>query len=96
MSAARRGALARRNDRVLILAPLGHRTRKPMDWGLHLTAQADELRAHGSRVETVFPDSESRNAFGIDLMDLSRRPPSVQAGYNQGRGLAQQLTEFWR
>jgi NTE family protein len=88
--------LAAGYGRVLVLSPLGGRTRKPLDWGLHLAAQADELRARGSRVVTIFPDSNSRNAFGVDLMDLSTRPPSAQAGYNQGRALAEQLTEFWR
>ena len=88
--------LAAGYGRVLVLSPFGDRTRKPLDWGLHLAAQADELRACGSRVETIFPDSNSRNAFGVDLMDLSTRPPSAQAGHNQGRALAEQLTEFWR
>ena len=82
--------------RVLVLSPFGDRTRKPLDWGLHLAAQADELRARGSRVETVFPDSNSRNAFGSNLMDPSTRPPAARAGDNQGRALAGQLTEFWR
>ena len=54
------------------------------------------LRARGSRVETIFPDSNSRNAFGVNLMDPSTRPPAARAGYNQGRALAEQVTEFWR
>jgi NTE family protein len=82
--------------RVLVLSPLGGRTRAPLDWGMHLAAQADELRARGSRVETVLPDSDSRDAFGSNLMDPSARPPAARAGYNQGRALAGQLTEFWR
>jgi NTE family protein len=32
----------------------------------------------------------------MNIQDLSRRGPSAQAGYNQGRALAEQLTEFWR
>ena len=84
--------------RVLVLSPLGGRSRHPLDWGTHLAAKADELRARGSRVETIFPDSNSQNALGVgvNMMDLSRRRPSAQAGYNQGRALAEQLTEFWR
>jgi NTE family protein len=84
--------------RVLVLSPLGGRSRHPLGWGTHLTAQADELRARGSRVETIFPDSNSQNALGVgvNMMDLSRRRPSAQAGYNQGRALADQLTDFWR
>src|ERR1700685_3268701 len=88
--------LAAGYGRVLVLSPLGGRTRAPLDWGMHLAAQVDELRAGGSSVETVFPDSHSRNAFGANLMDLSTRPPAARAGYDQGRALAGQLTEFWR
>ena len=82
--------------RVLVLSPFGGRTRTPLEWGMHLAAQADELRARGSTVETILPDDDSRDAFGSNLMDLSTRPPAARAGYNQGRALAEQLTEFWR
>jgi NTE family protein len=34
--------------------------------------------------------------FGANAMDLSLRPPAARAGYNQGRALAGQLTDFWR
>jgi NTE family protein len=88
--------LAAGYGRVLVLSPLGGRTRAPLDWGMHLAAQADELRARGSRVETILPDSDSREAFGVNLMDPSTRPPAARAGYNQGRALAAALTEFWR
>jgi NTE family protein len=88
--------LAAGYGRVLVLSPLGGRSRAPLDWGIHLAAQADELRARGSRVETIFPDSNARDAFGVNLMDPSTRPPAARAGYNQGRALAGQLTEFWR
>ena len=88
--------LAAGYGRVLVLSPLGGRTRHPLDWGMQLAAQVDELRAGGSRVETILPDSASRNAFGTNLMDLSTRPPAARAGYEQGRALAGQLTEFWR
>ena len=63
---------------------------------MQLAAQVEELRARGSRVETIFPDNNSRDAFGGNMMDLSTRPPAAQAGYNQGRALAGRLTEFWR
>ncbi len=88
--------LAAGYERVLVLSPLGGRSRAPLDWGIHLAAQVGELRARGSRVETIFPDSNSRNAFGVNLMDPSTRPPAARAGYNQGRALAGPLTEFWR
>jgi NTE family protein len=82
--------------RVLVLSPFGGRTRTPLEWGMHLAAQVDELRAQGSRVETIFPDSDSEHMFGANAMDLSLRPPAARAGYNQGRARAEQLTEFWR
>lgn len=84
-------------ERVLVIAPLGDKTRKQLHWGLHLTAQVEELRMLGSIVETIFPDSDSQNALGVgmNLMDLSMRRPSAQAGYNQGKAFAGKLTEFW-
>jgi NTE family protein len=88
--------LAAGYGRVLVLSPLGGRSRHPQEWGTHLAAQVDDLRAGGSRVTTVFPDSNSREAFGDNMMDLSTRPPAARAGYDQGRALAEQLTEFWR
>ena len=88
--------LAAGYGRVLVLSPFGGRSRHPLEWGMQLAAQVDELRACGSRVETVFPDTDSRDAFGSNLMDLSTRPPAARAGYDQGRALVGQLTEFWR
>jgi NTE family protein len=88
--------LAAGYGRVLVLSPFGGRTRTPLEWGMQLAAQVDELRARGSRVETIFPDSGSEHMFGANAMDLSLRPPAARAGYNQGRALAGQLTEFWR
>jgi NTE family protein len=82
--------------RVLVLSPLGGRTRHPLEWGMQLAAQVDELRAGGSRAETVLPDSGSRDAFGSNLMGPSTRLPAARAGHDQGRALAEQLGEFWR
>jgi NTE family protein len=82
--------------RVLVLSPFGGRSRHPLEWGMQLAAQVDELRARGSSVETIFPDGNSEHMFGANAMDLSLRPPAARAGYNQGRALAEQLTEFWR
>jgi NTE family protein len=88
--------LATGYERVLVLSPLGGRTRTPMEWGSHLAAQAEELRARGSRVETILPDAASLTAFGSDLMDLSTLPHAARAGADQGRALAGRLTGFWR
>jgi len=95
-SNAENADLAAGYERVLVLSPFGGRTLQPLDWGMHLATQVDELRARGSRVETIFPDSNSEHMFGANAMDLSLRPPAARAGYDQGRALAEQLTEFWR
>src|SRR4051812_40227072 len=95
-SNAENADLAAGYARVLVLSPFGGRTRTPVDWGMHLATQVDELRARGSRVETIFPDSKSEHMFGANAMDLSLRPPAARAGYTQGRAVAEQLTEFWR
>lgn len=88
--------LAAGYERVLVLSPLGGRTRTPLAWGQHLAAQVDELRGGGSRVETVVPDRAALNAFGDDLMDPATRPPAARAGHAQGRGLAARLSALWR
>ena len=88
--------LAAGYERVLVLSPLGGRTLHPLDWGTRLAAQVDELRASGSRVETIVPDSSSEHMFGANAMDLTLRPSAARAGYTQGRARAGQLTEFWR
>ena len=82
--------------RVLVLAPFGGRTLHPLGWGTQLAAQVDELRARGSRVETVSPDSNPGDMFGANAMDLSLRPAAARAGHDQGRVLAGSLIEFWR
>jgi NTE family protein len=82
--------------RVLVLSPFGGRSRYPLAWGMDLATQVDELRARGSAVELIFPDSDAEHMFGVNAMDQSLRPAAARAGYDQGRALVAQLTEFWR
>ena len=81
--------------RVLVLSPFGGRTRMPLEWGMQLPAQVEELQAAGSTVETVFPDGEAEHMFGPNAMNLSLRPAAAEAGYNQGKALAGRLSQFW-
>ena len=81
---------------VLVLSPFGGRSRHPDEWRMQLAAQVDELRSSGSTVETIFPDSDTREAFGSNMMDPSSRRPSALAGYEQGMGHGGRLTKFWR
>lgn len=96
-SNAENADLATGYARVLVLSPFGGRSLQPLDWGTDLATQVDGLRARGSRVEMIFPDSTSNNifAFGGNVMEPSTRPPAARAGYDQGRALAEHLTEFW-
>jgi NTE family protein len=88
--------LAAGHRRVLVLSPFGGRSRAPSEWGLHLAAQVDELRAGGSTVETVSPDSSADHLFGRNAMDLSLRPAAARLGHDQGRARAEELSRFWR
>ncbi|MGY1735793.1 hypothetical protein [Geodermatophilus sp. SYSU D00684] len=88
--------LAAGHGRVLVLAPLGGESRHPREWGTHLAAQVEALRAGGSRGETVVPDGAAEHLFGAHAMDPALRPPAARAGHDQGRALAGRLTGSWR
>jgi NTE family protein len=88
--------LAAGYGRVLVLSPFGGASRHPREWGTHLAAQVDGLRAGGSRVETMCPAGDSAHLFGANAMDPSLRPAAARAGYDQGKARAEWLTEFWR
>ncbi|MFE3195315.1 patatin-like phospholipase family protein [Nocardia sp. NPDC059240] len=87
--------LAAGYERVLVLSPLGGRTRAPQEWGMQLAVQVEELRAGGSAVETIMPDDATVDSFGT-LMDPGIRPPAARAGYAEGKARAAQIAEFWR
>ena len=82
--------------RVLVLSPFGGRTRMPLEWGMDLATQVAELRAGGSRVETVFPDSSAGDVFDANALDPSTRPQAARGGYLQGGALVEVLADFWR
>jgi NTE family protein len=94
-SNAENADLATGYKRVLVLSPFGGRSLQPQEWGTHLATQLQELRARGSRVETIYPDGSSEHLFGVNGMDLSLRPAAARAGYEQGQALAGRLSEFW-
>ena len=88
--------LAAGYGRVLVLSPFGGRTLAPLEWGMHLAAQVEELRAGGSRVETIVPDSDPSTCSAPTRWICRLRPAAARAGYDQGSALAEQVTEFWR
>ena len=63
---------------------------------MDLATQVDELRAGGSRVETVFPDGGAGDVFDANASDPSTRLQAARGGYDQGRPLAELLAEIWR
>lgn len=82
---------------VVVLAPLSERTGPlpPGQFeGLHrppggdLASQVERLRAAGSRVVVIKPDPASREAMGVNQMDLGTRAPSARAGFEQGKAEA--------
>ncbi len=87
--------LAAGYGRVLVFSPFGGRSRMPPAWGMDLATQVAELRAGGSRVETVFPDAGAGDVFDANALDPSTRLPAARGGYDQGRALAEVLAEFW-
>ena len=88
--------LAAGYGRVLVLSPFGGRSRMPLEWGMDLATQVDELRAGGSTVETVFPDSRAGDVFDANAVDPSTRPQAARGGFDQGRALAERLAAIWR
>jgi NTE family protein len=87
--------LAAGYDRVLVLSPFGGRSRTPVEWGLHLETQVDDLRAHGSQVVTVFPRSEAEDLFGLNAMNYSLRPAAARAGRDHARVISEQVADLW-
>jgi NTE family protein len=83
-------------ERVLVLSPLGGRTRHPAGWRSDLAAQVEELRAGGSTVETVLPDADSLAAFGDNMMNPATRVAAARSGHRQGQGVAGRLAGFWQ
>lgn len=86
--------LAAGYDRVLVLSPFNGRSLAPASWGTHLAAQVDALRAAGSRVEVIGPESEALH--GANAMDASLRPAAARAGHARGIALAPVVAALWR
>jgi NTE family protein len=82
-------------ERVLILSPFGGRSRHPAEWRMQLAVQVEELRAHGSAVESVLPNASSRQAFGANMMDPTTRGPSARAGYEQAVAERGRIARLW-
>ncbi len=88
--------LAKGYDTVIVVAvtaggdgPMVETSRKRME------AELDVLRDSGSTVLLISPDDASRQAFGLNLMDFTRRAGAAEAGLAQGRAEAGKLGGRW-
>ena len=79
---------ARRGIEVLCLNPTA--ASRPLSSVSNAAALAESLalRARGARVRTLRPDTGAAEAMGHNLMDRSRVPEALAAGYAQGVALA--------
>ena len=85
--------LANGYDVVVVVSVLGPEVGEAFQ--RTLDAELDGLRESGSHVELVAADAQSRDAFGPNLMDASRRGDVAQAGARQGRLEAARLGKLW-
>jgi NTE family protein len=89
--------VARGHDVTVVVAlrlgaangPAAEATRSQLD------AEMAVLREDGRRAELLLPDDASAEAFGLNLMDASRRPAAARAGLAQGEAMAQSLRKVW-
>lgn len=88
--------LAAGSERVLVLSPLSGRSLHPAAWGTDLASQVSALRAQGSRVETVYPESRAEHLFGANAMRAALRPEAARAGFAQGWRISGRIAELWR
>ncbi|MEV8215553.1 patatin-like phospholipase family protein [Leifsonia sp. NPDC077715] len=79
--------------RVLVLSPFNGRSLAPASWGTHLAAQVDALRASGSRVEVIGPESEALH--GANATDPTLRSAAARAGFARGRAYAPVVAALW-
>lgn len=88
--------LAKGYDTVVIVAvttgaegPMAESSRRRIE------GETAALRSSGSNVFLIGPDDASRKAFGINLMDFTRRAGAAEAGLAQGRTEALKLRGAW-
>ena len=86
-------ALAMGAERVVIASPFGGASTAAK--GYHLNDAVAALEASGSKVLVIEPDAGTRAAMGVNPLDPSVRKPSAEAGFIQGKQIAENLGKFW-
>lgn len=85
--------LAKGYARTLILSPMG--TTLPRIGGNSLNEQIEVLHNAGGKTCLVSPDAKSRRAIGLNPLSLETRRPAAEAGRQQGRRIAADVSTFW-
>jgi NTE family protein len=86
-------ALAMGAERVVIASPFSGAS--PATAGYHLNDAVAALEASGSKVLVIEPDAATRAAMGVNPLDPAVRKPSAEAGFIQGKQLAENVGKFW-
>ena len=89
--------LAKGYDTVVVIAVTAGPRNNDMArrFGEILDNEVKILRDSGARVELIIPDEKSLEAFGLNLMDSSRRMDAAKAGVRQGQTDAEKLRSAW-
>lgn len=96
MRSATNADLARGSDVALVVAvtvgvqgPMAESSRR------RLERELAAIRDGGGVAALIEPDAASQDAFGINLMDFSKRAGAAEAGYAQGKAEAARIVELW-
>jgi NTE family protein len=88
--------LAKGYDNVIVVAvragvegPMAEVSKK------RLESELATLTESGSAFTLITPDAASQEAFGVNLMDFTRRAGAADAGLAQGRAEAEALKGKW-
>jgi len=91
MRSAANADLAAGYQRVVVIAPL-HQGFGPI---VSVARQAQQLRAHGSSVIVITPDSAALEAIGKNVLDPANRPAAAAAGQAQAGAEAPAVAAVW-
>lgn len=89
--------LAKGAEVALVVAVTSNAARGPMaEIGQkRLEGELKVIREAGGEAILIQPDTASQDAFGMNLMDFSRRAGAAEAGFAQGKAEAARIASAW-
>jgi NTE family protein len=95
--------LAKGHDRVLVVAVTVARPAGQGGFAEQMAearrrrfeTEIEGVRSSGAAVEVIAPGDVFASAFGLNLMDFTKRTEAVTMGLEQGRAEAERLRGFW-